>query len=53
MSTLKNYFSCGHVYKNKEVFTFRVENFVYVESKLIPFFNKYPILGAKHLDFMD
>ena len=53
MSTLKNYFSCGHVYKNKEVFTFRVENFVYVESKLIPFFKKYPILGAKHLDFMD
>jgi len=53
MSSLKNYFSCGHVYKNKEVFLFRVENFVYVESKLIPFFKEYPILGEKHLNFLD
>jgi hypothetical protein len=53
MSSLKNYFSCGHIYKKKEVHTYRIENFSHVESKLIPFFKKHPILGEKHLDFVD
>ncbi len=53
MLSLKNYFSCGHIYKNKEVHTYRIENFSDVGSKFIPFFEKYPVLGAKYLDFKD
>ena len=30
---------------------FRVSNFTDIESKIIPFFEKYPLGGVKQLDF--
>lgn len=53
MLSFKNYFSCGHVYKNKEVCTYRVETFADIDSKFIPFFKEYLIQGEKYLGFLD
>jgi LAGLIDADG endonuclease len=54
-----DYWDCGFVQKkfnkkyNKEYFEFRVEKFTDIETKIIPFFVKYPIVGQKQLDFQD
>lgn len=53
------YLNCGKVQKkfnkkyNKEYFEFRVEKFADIDTKIIPFFVKYPIVGQKQLDFQD
>ena len=54
------FLDCGKVDKNiniknniKDFFIFRVENFKDIDSKIIPFFLKYPIVGTKLLDFQD
>lgn len=54
-----DYLDCGNVQKkinkkyNKEYFEFRVEKFADIDTKIIPFFVKYPIVGQKLLDFQD
>jgi len=53
LSSLINYFNCGHLYKNKDCFNLTIRKFVDIDNKLIPFFIKYPILGNKSLDFQD
>jgi hypothetical protein len=53
MINIKDYFNCGYLYKNKEVFNYRVETFYDIQDKIIPFFKKHPILGVKLLDFLD
>jgi hypothetical protein len=50
-----DYLNCGKVQKkfnkkyNKEYFEFRVEKFADIDTKIIPFFVKYPIVGQKQL----
>ena len=59
MKSFIDYIDCGKVQKkfnkkyNKEYFEFRVEKFVDIDTKIIPFFIKYPIVGQKLLDFQD
>lgn len=53
MRSLIKYFDCGNIYKNIEVFEYRVTKFTDIEYKIIPFFQKYPILGVKSKDFTD
>lgn len=48
-----DYFDCGSVYKDANNFVFRVSNVAEIDSKIIPFFQEYPILGAKKEDFQD
>lgn len=54
-----DFWDCGFVQKkinkkyNKEYFEFRVEKFADIDTKIIPFFVKYPIVGQKQLDFQD
>lgn len=50
-----DYLGCGKYYKesNREKGEFRVDKFVDIEDKIIPFFKKYPISGIKALDFWD
>ena len=31
----------------------QIKNYYHIINKIIPFFNKYPILGVKSLDFAD
>ena len=46
-------FDCGRVYLRKEGVYFLVGKFSDIENKIIPFFIKYPIQGAKSQDFVD
>lgn len=52
------YLGCGNVYKDRESFHYRVEMFLSPQGienyeKIIPFFDKYPIVGVKAQDFKD
>lgn len=53
MRSLINYLGCGSIQASNNVINFRVDNFLDINEKVIPFFDKYPILGAKYLDFAD
>lgn len=48
-----DYLGCGGVYKNKDVFEYRVSKFSDIEDKIIPFLKNYPLEGVKSLDFDD
>jgi hypothetical protein len=53
--SLVEYFDCGNIYlrRNKEVVEYCVDKYSDLTEKIIPFFNKYPILGVKNQDFKD
>lgn len=48
-----DYLGCGGVYKNKDIFEYRVSKFSDIEDKIIPFLKNYPLKGVKSLDFDD
>lgn len=50
---LIKYFNCGYVSENGSKTKFYIAKFSDIISILIPFFEKYPILGAKSQDFKD
>lgn len=41
---------CGKLYKDRDTYHYRVTKFSDITEKIIPFFNKYPILGVKSKD---
>jgi hypothetical protein len=52
LKTFAKYFECGNVYKHSEnAVVFLVAQFLDITEKIIPFFDKYPIVGVKALDF--
>lgn len=49
-----DYLGCGRVEKQRDLrVDFVVTKFSDIEKKIIPFFNKYPIIGVKSKDFED
>ena len=44
---------CGKIYLYKEKVNFRVTKYSDLSGKIIPFFQKYSVLGVKALDFKD
>jgi hypothetical protein len=42
-----------HSSENKKTSLLQIKNNSDIENKIIPFFNEYPILGVKSLDFED
>lgn len=48
-----DYFDCGNIYKDGNNFVFRVSKFDDIDNKIIPFFQKYPVIGVKSEDFRD
>jgi hypothetical protein len=46
-------FECGHTYFYLNYIEFKCQSFKDNYEKIIPFFRKYPILGAKAQDFED
>jgi hypothetical protein len=38
---------------NSDFFEFKVDKFADIDTKIIPFFSNYPIVGIKYLDFLD
>jgi len=53
MESLINYLDCGNISKKRETFVFIVTKFSDIENKIIPFFQKYPLLGVKRSDYLD
>ena len=55
MKIFKSYFGCGNIVSrnNKNYIEFTVRGFGSVSEKIIPFFDKYTIIGIKALDFSD
>jgi len=50
-----NFFAGGQVvnYKNRLISEFIVAKSQLIVDKIVPFFDKYPILGSKHLNYLD
>ena len=55
LKLLVDYFNCGGFYssENQEIGNYIVSNLSDISEKIVPFFEKYPILGNKELDFSD
>ncbi|GAA5129037.1 hypothetical protein GCM10023339_57700 [Alloalcanivorax gelatiniphagus] len=53
MKNIAEFFNCGSVYLNRDTYVYRVLRFSDILEKIIPFYQKYPILGVKSLDFQD
>ena len=59
MGDFITYFNCGTLAKkfnkkyNNYHYEYQVNKFSDINTKIIPFFNKYPIVGVKLLDFQD
>lgn len=53
LASFMDYLGCGSIYKNKDVYEYRVSKFSDIEDKIIPFLKNYPIKGVKSKDFDD
>ena len=55
LTNIKKYLGCGRLREGKNVkfLDIEVQKLSDINDKIIPFFNKYPILGVKALDFAD
>ena len=54
MKSLIEFCKCGKVFKHsKDAVVFNVSKLSDLNQKIIPFFDKYPILGVKSEDFLD
>lgn len=53
MKSLVNYFGFGKAYTYRSNTEFKSQSLANNYEKVIPFFQKYPILGVKSLDFKD
>ena len=53
MESFKEYFKCGSVILSKDAASFMVNNISELNDNILAFFNKYPIMGKKHLDYLD
>ena len=51
MENIVNYFGCGYLSVRNDIIDYRVTNFSDIVEKIIPFFDKYPVLGVKQKDF--
>jgi hypothetical protein len=55
MELLIEYLDCGQIEKHSknDAVALVVTKFTHNTEKIIPFFNKYPLVGIKKLDFYD
>jgi len=55
MQVINKYFNTGNIYKysEKSAIVLEIFNFSDIVNIILPFFDKYPILGVKQLDFLD
>ena len=53
MRNIQKYLECGNLLKKRDTLHFTVSNFQELTKKIIPFFQKFPILGIKSKDFSD
>lgn len=48
-----DYLGCGGYYLGRNEVNFIISKFTDINSKIIPLFNKYPLLGTKQKDYLD
>ena len=53
LKSLVDFFGCGQTYSYKDYTEFRCQSFKDNYEKILPFFDKYPIIGVKYKDFED
>lgn len=55
ISSFTRIFKCGNIAisKNNSIIEFRVSSLKDIIEKIIPFFKKYPLYGAKRLEYLD
>jgi hypothetical protein len=53
LKSLVDFFGCGQTYSYKDYTEFRCQSFKDNYEKILPFFNKYLIIGVKSKDFED
>jgi len=53
MESLVKYLSCGRISKRGDIVDFHVTKLNDITEKIIPFFEKYPILGVKQENYQD
>lgn len=53
LQNLLNYLGCGKYYSSRNEVMFITSSFSDIKSKIIPIFDKYPLLGTKKEDFKD
>ena len=53
MENIVNYFGCGYLSVRDDILDYRVTKFGDIVEKIIPFFEKYPVIGVKQKDFED
>jgi hypothetical protein len=51
MENIIKYLGCGYLSLRDDIVDFHVTKFSDIVEKIIPFFNKYPLLGVKQKDF--
>jgi len=53
MQSLVSTLDCGNIYVDNELVNFKITQFKDLTDKVLPFFQKYPLLGVKSKDFED
>jgi hypothetical protein len=55
MQAISKYFNTGKIYKysEKSALVLEIFNFSDISETILPFFEKYPVLGIKQLDYLD
>lgn len=53
MRNLIDYLGCGNVYNDSEKVQFIVTKYKDLTDKVIPFFDKYKIVGVKFQEYLD
>ena len=53
ITSLIKYLECGNVYYDKDCIQYTVFKFEDLVNKVIPFFDKYNIIGVKNKDYLD
>jgi hypothetical protein len=55
MQVINKYFNTGNIYKysEKSAIVLEIFNFSDIVNIILPFFEKYPILGVKQLDYLN
>jgi LAGLIDADG DNA endonuclease family protein len=55
MEEITRFMKCGKIYKygNKSAVSFTLVDFTDITNNLLPYLEKYPILGVKYYDYLD
>ena len=53
MENIVKYFSCGNISKRGDIIDIHVTKFSDITEKIIPLFEKYPVIGVKKENFYD